>query len=154
MSRKLKIAVDFDGVISSYTEKFNPSYIGDEPVPGAIEWLSKLLRDGHTVSIFSMRNADNNYLIGLENTMNFYEMSHKTGDTITIEINADAILRGRNLIRNYLIDHGMDPVLVWQLKFPVGKPHFDIYIDDRGYRYNGGEFPEITREFCKPWNRT
>ena len=40
LAKKFTVAVDFDGVIHSYTTLwFTASVIPDPPVPGAIEWL-------------------------------------------------------------------------------------------------------------------
>lgn len=41
--RRYSIAVDFDGVIHSYTSRwFSAEVIPDPPVPGAIEWLNEI----------------------------------------------------------------------------------------------------------------
>lgn len=52
------IAVDFDGVIHSYTSRWvNETHIPDPPVPGAIEFLTDLIDKGFKVAIFSTRNS-------------------------------------------------------------------------------------------------
>jgi len=51
------IAVDFDGVLSNYTEFTGPTSINDQPVPGAISWLKQLVNnDDFDVHIFSSRS--------------------------------------------------------------------------------------------------
>lgn len=41
-----------------------------------------------------------------------------------------------------------------QVEFPRFKPHAEIYIDDRGYRF-GGKFPDLEKVMAwKPWNKT
>lgn len=43
MTYRPRIAVDFDGVIHSYSSPWEgPTVIPDDPVPGAIEWLNSL----------------------------------------------------------------------------------------------------------------
>lgn len=52
------VAVDFDGVIHSYISPWQgANIIPDPPLPGAIEWLSKLVLDFNVV-IFSARCND------------------------------------------------------------------------------------------------
>lgn len=49
------IAIDFDGVIHSYSKGWQDGSCYDEPMPGAIEGLHKLL-DQYTVFILSTRD--------------------------------------------------------------------------------------------------
>lgn len=56
-------------------------------------------------------------------------------------------------MRQYLIDHGLSPTIVKRIRFPRQKPPARVYIDDRGFRFEGS-FPsldEIAR--LVPWNR-
>lgn len=48
------VYVDFDGVINSYKTPFNGLELPDDPVPGAIEWLTDLL-DHFQVFIYTTR---------------------------------------------------------------------------------------------------
>lgn len=49
------VAVDFDGVLHSYTSPWvDAETIPDPPVPGAIEWLARIARD-FAVVIFTTR---------------------------------------------------------------------------------------------------
>lgn len=52
------ISIDFDGVINNYASGWQGAdVIPDPPVPGAIEWLESLCRDGRfDVQIFSSRS--------------------------------------------------------------------------------------------------
>lgn len=53
--RNYSIAVDFDGVLHSYTSLWvAPDVIPDPPVDGAIEWLNEIGKD-FTVIIFTTR---------------------------------------------------------------------------------------------------
>ena len=55
---KLKdLCIDFDGVIHSYKSGWKgPSVIPDEPVKGAFEWLTLLLKRGFQPCIYSSRS--------------------------------------------------------------------------------------------------
>lgn len=57
-TKKKIILVDFDGVLHSYTSGWKGAEITpDLPVPGAIEWLRRMLRDGRfRVCIYSSRS--------------------------------------------------------------------------------------------------
>ena len=58
--RKKTICVDFDGVIHGYQSGWQGAdKCPDPPVPGAIEWLRKLMTDpGLRVDIYSSRSKD------------------------------------------------------------------------------------------------
>jgi hypothetical protein len=111
------VAVDFDGVIHSYTSPWvNAKTIPDPPVPGAIEWLSKIA-EHFKVVIFTTR-------------------ARESGGAIAV--------------LDYLEKHGFSAAMtVTCEKVPAL-----IYVDDRAYRFTGGNFPskdEIYR--LKPWNK-
>lgn len=59
MSR-MAILVDFDGVLHSYTSAWaGATMVSDPPVDGAIEWLTRLVRDGRfEVCIYSSRSRE------------------------------------------------------------------------------------------------
>lgn len=49
------VAVDFDGVIHSYTSPWaGADIISDPPVPGAIDWLNKIVNE-YNIVIFTTR---------------------------------------------------------------------------------------------------
>lgn len=52
------IALDFDGVINSYTSGFIETRIPDPPVPGALAFIMALQNSGHTVAIYSCRASN------------------------------------------------------------------------------------------------
>jgi hypothetical protein len=55
LTRRLTVAVDFDGVIHSYTSPWvAAAVIPDPPVEGAIEWLNQI-RQTYEVVIFTTR---------------------------------------------------------------------------------------------------
>lgn len=50
------VAVDFDGVIHAYSRGWQDGTIYDEPLPGALEGLTRLMRD-YAVFVHTTRNA-------------------------------------------------------------------------------------------------
>ncbi len=57
MKKRYTIAVDFDGVIHSYTSPWvDAETIPDEPVEGAIEWLTEI-SETFDIIIFTTRGA-------------------------------------------------------------------------------------------------
>ena len=126
-----KVAVDFDGVLNRYDTPFEKAWIiPDRPVDGAISWLFSVNQE-YDVVIFSCR--------------------------------ADC-RRGRNAIREWLKTYsgtmwysmgkggyvGLEEVVVTNRK-----PHARIYVDDRGWRFNGpNTFPTL-REIreLRRWNK-
>ena len=93
--------------------------IPDPPVPGAIEWLTKLY-DAYEIAILSTR---------------------------TREAGAADAMRG------WLRDHGLAPEIVDRISFPRSKPPARVYIDDRGWRFEG-TFPRIEEiDAFEPWNK-
>lgn len=123
------IAVDFDGVIHSYTSPWTKAHeIPDPPVVGAILWLSQMVQD-FNVWILSTRC--------------------KT-------------FRGRRAVRAYIKQHAgnlwyPDPtgcVPLEEIRTTCTKPPCLIYIDDRGYRFEGNNFPNRqTVHELRPWNK-
>ena len=122
------IAVDFDGVIHQYNLPWiNAHTIPDPPVPGAIVWLQRMVQHFNVV-IFSTRATT---------------------------------WRGRWAMRAWLKAQAGN--LFWEsqgirgleeIKFTAKKPIALIYIDDRGWRFNGSNFP-TSQEIhdARPWNK-
>ena len=51
------VSVDFDGVLSDFRGWRGEKEL-DPPLPGAIEWLSTLVKSGHIVIIHTFRNPE------------------------------------------------------------------------------------------------
>lgn len=128
--RKFSVGVDFDGVIHSYKSPWTKAHeIPDPPVPGAIEFLSAMLQK-FNVYIFSTRC--------------------KTW-------------RGRRAVRQYIHRHAGDGlwypvpaeiVPMEELRFTYKKLPCLVYIDDRGYRFDGANWPTVDEiHRMKPWNK-
>ena len=125
---KKTVCLDFDGVVHSYTSPWTgPRDIPDPIVKGAIEFILTCLVAGWAVVIFSTR-------------------SHHYG--------------GQSAMLNWL---EKESGLCWHdspagpgtmnVTFPKEKPPAILYIDDRGYHFEG-TFPTIKfMENFKPWNK-
>lgn len=131
---KYSIAVDFDGVIHSYTSPWvSAELIPDAPIPGAIAWLSEMVRHFNVI-IFSAR------LTPHDNTEAGWAKAQ------------DA----KGAMLAWFRSHGMTPAVLGQLELwdKPGKPTALVYIDDRAYRFEG-EFPsKDTIHRLRPWKVT
>lgn len=115
MGRK-SIVLDFDGVIHSYTTKFRyPWIIPDPPVKGAMEFIHEAAQK-FTIKIFSTRSSNE---------------------------------RGLKAMQKYIEESGVAECgedfkkTMKKIKFPTDrKPSATLYVDDRGYQFNG-KFPPI-----------
>lgn len=122
--KKWTIAVDFDGVIHSYTSPWESAeVIPDPPVPGVIDWLNEMTKKFKVV-IFTTRGKTEN---------------------------------GRIAVMMYLRKHGYKPTEEYGIVTPLvtaEKPPALVYIDDRGYRFDGVHFPTAQEiHAMKPWNK-
>jgi len=124
---KKSLVLDFDGVLHSYTSKFRfPWIILDPPVPGAMKFLQEMV-EHFTVRIYSTRSFNE---------------------------------KGLAAMKRWILNNGVEELgdefkkTFKKIKFPEkGKPQGHLYIDDRGYHFDG-KFP--TKEFLegfKPWNK-
>lgn len=53
----MTIAIDFDGVLHKYSRGWQDGTIYDPPMEGAMEAVSKLVKKGHRVIVFTTRIA-------------------------------------------------------------------------------------------------
>jgi len=105
--KTIKIAIDFDGVIHDYQTWEGIGRIPGDPIEGSKDGIRQLIESGYDVYIYSTR----------------------CDETI-----------GREAIRGWLERHGFPEVNIWGEKEDqrkVVKPHFHVFIDDRGYRFEG-----------------
>ena len=112
MSKKLRLAVDVDGVIfEKYWEQYEDFDIDifGSLVSGARETLRDFKRDGHEILIHTTRTCvKTNPFFKVE------ELYHK--------------------VKAALDQAGVPYDEIWVSN---GKPHADVYIDDRGARFEG-----------------
>ncbi len=130
MGKPPSIAVDFDGVIHQYITKWTTrTEISDPPVPGALRWLERMLQDFNVIIWTSRQTCD------------------EDSDAGWAEVFA-----AERAIQAWLVKHGFPETLVGQLEYwtAPGKPHALIYIDDRGFRFEG-RFPHKGDIFKRPY---
>lgn len=127
ISRKEKrrtVALDFDGVVHQHVSPWTVAHeIHDGPVPGAFEFIERALEEFDVV-IFSARANDQ---------------------------------RARGVMFEWLVRHwvasGRHSRAIATINITAEKPHAFIYIDDRGWRFEG-TFPTMDwlRTF-EPWTK-
>ena len=120
----MTIAIDFDGVIHSYSRGWQGGEIYDLPVEGTREALTELRAKGWKIYIFSTRTN---------------KIYHKNDHPPQEE-----------RMKTYLEEHGIPYDKIWSF----GKPMADIYLDDRALNFRGkwdDSLQEI--EQFQVWNR-
>lgn len=131
---KWTVACDFDGVINSYTTKWERAdLIPDPPMPGAFEWLTDIVKNFKVV-IYSARFTPH------DNTEGGWDKAQVALESV----------------RAWFRTHGLPEEVLEQLEFWMdpGKPTALIYIDDRGYRFKG-RFPSRSDiHLLRPWKVT
>jgi len=135
---RFTIGLDFDGTIHSYKSGFHgKAILPDLPVDGAIAWLSFVLESDAKVIMHTCRlNPDSPSEI------------EDLGSFSTEDIVA--------AIKTWLVKHGLDKSLADSIEFwsDRGKPHCNVYLDDRGYRFDGF-FPSLSHlKSLEKWYET
>ena len=127
------ICSDFDGVLHSYESGWKGAdVIPDPPVEGAIQTLYAYLDAGLSIAVFSARSAQ----LGGIQAMREWLGKH------------DREYRYKNRIK-----HSM-PHLNDMIFMPDHKPAAKVYIDDRGFRFEGVfPTPDELRALYTPWNK-
>lgn len=161
------ISLDFDGTLCSYESGWQgPRNIPDPPVPGAIDFLLRLLANDWDVAIFSTRSAQwggrramKKWLRGYA-AIHWMDAMHWMNDLET-RITGDTTPRDLWLRAGY--SSGVDPIdekadaagkwLVKQIRWPKRKPAAFVGLDDRVIQFDGN-FPSLdTLDNFKPWNK-
>lgn len=133
------IAVDFDGVIHAYISPWTSALdVHDPPVPGAIGWLRGLLADGWRVFLNTTR------------LMHSVDPEHTEIEEVDLESRIKAI-------RDWFKAHEASDItanrrfILWTAG---GKPHAEVYLDDRALRFEG-TFPTLKQlnVAARPWNK-
>lgn len=147
------LCLDFDGVIHSYTSRWQgAAVIPDPPVPGALEFIVKAL-ETYEVAIFSSRS----HQWGGKRAM-----KHWLRDNLIVLGEAEVATEQWWL--SLVSEHGcMEPwivsnrdmanEIVRQIKWPWFKPPAKVTIDDRALTFTGvwPDFAQI--DAFKPWNK-
>ena len=156
------IALDFDGVIHSYTSGWQgPRTISDPPVPGAMEFIVRLQDADFKVVVFSSRSR---YWFGRRAMRGYIRFA------MECQVQADSDLYGIGLGETALLrrvlaegEAHMEPwhVAVFDaiqkimddIDFPTEKPPAHLTIDDRAMQFTG-TWPGLdeVRNFV-PWNK-
>ena len=119
----LKYVVDFDGVIHAYTTRWT--------VPEEIH-------DGPVPGAIEWLKAC--LSSGVEIAL------------FTARMHA-GLPEVRAALTAWFLEHGMTAEEIEQMKFVTGKPHGDLYIDDRSYKFRG-RFPvEREARAHRQWNK-
>lgn len=119
---KPTIAVDFDGVLHSYTTPWSHALsIPDAPVEGAFAWLREAVKL-FSVVVYSTRASQSSLaeVPGLENT--------------DPDVRTAAMLRA---FEEWFLAHGLERSVLYQLTFDAEKPKAIAYLDDRAWRFEG-----------------
>ena len=131
---KWTIACDFDGVIHQYTTKqkgeWDPLYIPDPIMPGAVEWLTEMVQKFKVV-IYSAR---------------FTPHGNTEADWV-------AACQAMEEVKVWMLGQGVPLDVMTKLHFWMepGKPTALVYIDDRGFRFEG-VFPSKEQiHQLRPW---
>lgn len=124
MSRKPILSVDFDGVLHSYTSKWEASdKIPDPPVPGAIAFLREAVNH-FRVCIYSTRSATYAGRTAMQQWLARSAHEEEEG-----------------------------PVWLHLIEWPDKKPPALVTLDDRAVLFEG-EFPSMDFLLSfKPWNK-
>ncbi len=130
--RPLIIALDFDGVLHMYSSGWTGPIPFDPPVPGAVEFCKRLVNQGYEVSIFSTRvypelgrGPRQKFICYSDKTEEGWVPSDERGPTLAEEG-----------VRGWLSHWGFPDELV-ECKITHKKLHAELFIDDRGFRFDG-----------------
>jgi hypothetical protein len=132
------LCVDFDGVIHSYDSGWKGrSEIPDPPVPGAFEWLERLIE---------YNESGRSFAGGVP--------SPEPAFKIYIYSSRSAHRDGRHAMRQWFLAHGFDEDLLNKIVFAKEKPPAFLTIDDRAFCFKG-TFPDSDWLLnFKPWNKS
>jgi len=137
-----RIALDFDGVLYSYSTGYNQGKLVDEPVADAQDFCLWLHKSGFDIVVFSCR------FVGEETSI--------TSPT-----------KQRTQVRAWFSNHKFPTFMYADNREQPGgrkrvelvgtKPYADLYIDDRGYRFEN-DFTAVKKLLqlpgnYAPWNR-
>lgn len=148
------LCLDFDGVIHSYTSRWQgASVIPDPPVPGALEFIVKAL-EAYEVAIFSSRS----HQWGGKSAMRRWMVKHLL---LLGALDYDACpLWWRNRIAQTAFAEPWPEEVLWaatklvkEISWPYFKPPAKVTIDDRALTFTG-VWPDLQLiDTFTPWNK-
>lgn len=138
------VAVDFDGVIHRHAVPWTkPHEINDGPVEGVFDFLDKVIRE-FDLAVFSARANDKRARYAIVNWL-YKKWPTLSLDWARYDVEDAFILKGVPASGNAVVT----------VKITAQKPHAFLYIDDRGWRFDGTTFPTMDelRVFaeCDSW---
>ena len=139
------ICVDFDGVCSNYASGWVEAFlIPDPPVAGLFRAVYGWLNDGLTLAIYSARSSQSGGVRAMKQWFEKHDKEYQ--GTAWIAETEDADLYVKPKFQGSLMDN---------LQFPYHKPAAQVYLDDRGFRFNG-TFPSTAelKKAYKVWYRS
>lgn len=149
------LCLDFDGVIHSYTSRWQgASVIPDPPVPGALEFIVKALQT-YEVAIFSTRSHQWGGKRAMKRWLrdNLRAVGMATHTETVPEWMCDRICEYGPMDPWHIAVNDVSSEIVRQIKWPWFKPPAKVTIDDRALTFTG-TWPEIaTLDNFKPWNK-
>lgn len=134
MSGRKTVLIGFDGTLNSYKTGFipnKPDMLPDPPTPGAIAFLKRTAHSPRfNPVIFTAR---------------VLEMSDAMPGGGSYQDNPMVV----RAIREWLVEHGLEPVLAQSIRITAAKLPNSLIIDDNGFRYEGSwptpaEMDELT----------
>lgn len=151
--RKVRIALDFDGVLHSYRSGYTGEIPMDEPVEGAQLFCEMLLERGYEVVIFTTRAHPN---LAKTQYNRFVELARQNEEGKWESMGNKGLTLGVVGIRQWLRHHGF-PAEIVNAQVTHKKEHADLFVDDRGFRFDGSfsavlDFLSANPE-CHTWTR-
>lgn len=120
------LCLDFDGVIHSYTTKWEAAHIiPDPPVPGALEFIREAQLH-FEVHIFSTRSHQENGVIAIQAWLKDWSIRAGFKDLFWLDV----------------------------LVYPFNKPPAKVSIDDRAITFTGAWPPIKELLSFEPWNKS
>lgn len=151
--RPVRIALDFDGVLHSYSRGYTGEIPMDPPVEGAQLFCEILLERGYEVVIFTTRAHPN---LAKTKINRFVELARLNDKDEWESLGNKGLTLGVVGIRQWLKHHGF-PAKIVNTLITHKKEHADLFIDDRGLRFDGSfravlDFLTDNPE-CHTWTR-
>lgn len=127
------VCLDFDGVLHAYDTGWqDAAIIPDPPVDGAIAAVYGYLDEGLTLAILSVRSSLPGGIQAMREWLDKYDAEYRYQHKIPDDV----------------------PLLTARIYMPDHKPAAKLYVDDRGFRFEGTfPTPEELQALYTPWNK-
>ena len=152
------LCLDFDGVLHSYASGWQGvDVIPDAPVRAAIPMLYLYLAE-FSVAVFSARSAAEAGIAAMQAWLSHHDAMFRLDISeadVKRRLPPDLKQVPLSLVSIETWDRWfMQGALVERILFPTAKPASQIYIDDRGFRFQG-DWPDADtlRRLFTPWHK-